>query len=112
MAYLIVNSVTVPVSAEQGVTVERERFGDAASAFDGTELSTVRVRKLRWNIVTAPMSRSDADSLISALEDTLPLACSGDLTGSVDCNIGDISEQHTAVSAGELVAVTFQLREA
>lgn len=111
MPYLVVGSVTVNV-APGASSRAVEEIGDRARAFDGTLRSTVRGRKKVWSITTAPMTKANADTLETALNGTLPVAVSGDTTGSVNTHPEVTGREDVAISGDFLVVMSFRLMEA
>jgi hypothetical protein len=87
MATLIVGGVTVPVAAGGEQSEKNDPIGgEIVRMFDGTARSTVRGYKRTWTITTRIMLAADAATLKAALLTTaLPVACTGDITGAVNC---------------------------
>lgn len=110
MPYLVVGGVTTevaPGASSRSVT----EIGDRARAFDGTLRSTVRGRKKAWEFTTVPMTKAAADTLETALNGTLPVAVSGDTTGSVNTHPEVTGRVDIATSGGFRVALSFRLFE-
>jgi hypothetical protein len=103
----------VPVAMESGASSKTwDEVGGRSRAFNGDMHSTVRARKRSWRFRTRLMLRASADSLISALEGTAPLACSGDaLGGAVNCHYEPVSADDTALQPGLHQVVEFILHE-
>ena len=116
MPYLSVSGTTVEVSARDGVTAEYEEVGDRERAFDGTLRSTVRAWKRVWPVVTIPITRTAGNALVTKLQGTPPLTCSGDLLGAqTSCHARSIRLIHIAspqtTGTNEDVRVSFDLLE-
>lgn len=112
MPFLVVNSVTVEVEAEE-MEEEHLELGEFVRAFDGTAMSSARTTyKRNWRVRTAPMATATADTLVTALKGAPPLACSGDLTGSINAVIRDIKVHQIPNSGGFYEAVSFSIHEA
>lgn len=102
----------INASAEEGGKDEIE-IGDAARAIDGSYRSTVTARKRAWQVRTAALLRTDADTLEATLKGAAPLPCSGDLLGAtVQCFPELTSWTPVAVAGGHRVEVGFTLHEA
>ena len=69
----------------------------------------MRARKGNWQIATVYMATAAADTIVTALEGTPPLAASGDLTGSINVLVGNIQREHKAVGK---VRLSFLVQEA
>lgn len=110
MAYLTVGGVTVD-AAEGQTRVGVEEIGDRFRAFDGSMNSTVRAYKRSYEITTIPMTDTNADTLETALEGTQPVACTGDLTGSVDLHVVPLGRREFQTGEGRRVVVRFRLLE-
>lgn len=110
MAYLVVGGVTVEVAAGASSRAVVE-IGDRARAFDGTLRSTVRSRKKAWSITTVPMTKANADTLETALNGTLPVAVSGDTTGSVNTHPVVTGRTDIPTAGGFFVVLSFDLME-
>ena len=108
MAFLVIASQTIPVEVG-GPVGPRVEIGQRGRAFDGSARSSVRARKGEWPIVTAYMTSASADTIVTALEGTPPLAASGDLTGSIDVLVGNIQREHRGVAK---VRLSFLVHEA
>ena len=106
MPYLVIASQTIEVAHDTPVRT-RVEVGERARAFDGTPRTSVRARKDEWSITTAWMTRANADTLLTALEGTPPLAASGDMLGSVNVQVADITTNHTTLITGEGVSLSF-----
>jgi hypothetical protein len=112
MATLVVGSVTVKVAYQDQAEKVDVVGGEIVRMFDGTARSTVRGFKRTWTIVTRLLNSTDAGALKTALETTtLPVSCSGDITGSVNC-IPRLTD-NTAVRAAASMRrrMTFTLTE-
>ena len=113
MASLIVGGVTVSVanSAEQQQTYE-PIGGEIVRMFDGSARTTVRGYKRNWSITTTLLTTGDATTLLTQLLTTaLPVACSGDITGAVNC-IPRVTGNTPVNTSGTLRRrVTFTLTE-
>ena len=103
----------VPVALDPAAAVlEYDEVGGRERAYSGAMHSTIRARPRKWTIRTRPMLRADGDSLVSALEGTQPLACSGDLLGgAVSCHYEPVRTEHPKFQPGEHQAITFILHE-
>ena len=108
MALLVIASQTIPVAVGEPVG-PRIEIGRRGRSFDGSARSTVRARKGEWSVVTAYMTTASADTIVTALEGTPPLAATGDLTGSINVLVGNIQRRHKAVG---LVRLSFIVQEA
>lgn len=109
MPALVVGGVTVSV-APGGAREAVVEIGDRARAFDGTMRSTVRSRKKAWPITTIPMTQGDATTLETALNGTLPVACSGDILGaSVNCHPEITGIDYVPIAGSYLVVTSFTL---
>lgn len=114
MPFLVCGGVTVEVSVNADVDEDHREIGDFAPSFDGSPRSTIRSTYKRvWNgIVTAPMSQTDANTLLAALKNaTQPVACSGDLTGSINCFPRNIHVKPIAVGSSHYESIRFDLWE-
>ncbi len=111
MAFLIIAGQTIPVLMQEP-TSSRGEVGRRGRAFDGSARSTVRARKEDWPIVTKYVLRATADTMVSALEGSPPLAASGDLTGSINVLVGGIRKRHRKFATGEHVQLSFLVQEA
>ncbi len=107
MAFLIIASQTIPVPVLEPVA-PRVEIGHRGRSFDGSARSTVRARKGEWSIVTAYMTTAAADTIVTALEGTPPLAATGDLTGAINVLVGNIERAYKGV----LVRLSFLVQEA
>ena len=86
MATLIVGGVTVQVAVAEQPEKYDPIGGEIVRMFDGSARSTVRGYKRTWTITTRLVTDATAATLKAALvTTTLPVACSGDLTGSINC---------------------------
>lgn len=86
MATLIVGGVTVAVARADQPEEHVAAGGEIVRMFDNSARTTVRSYKRTWTITTAAITDSAATTLKAALlTTTLPVACSGDITGSVNC---------------------------
>jgi hypothetical protein len=112
VATLVVGGVTVPVAnADQPETYDPVG-GEIVRMFDGSGRSTVRGYKRKWTFTTNLLLDADAATLKAALLTTaLPVACSGDITGAINC-IPRITG-YTPVRAGRALRrrVAFMLTE-
>ena len=108
MAFLVIAGQTIPVEIS-GPVGPRVEIGRRGRAFDGSARSTVRARIGNWSIMTAYMATAAADTIVSALEGTPPLAASGDLTGSINVLVGNIQREHKGVG---IVRLSFLVQEA
>ena len=108
MPFLVVAGETIPVEVS-GPVGPRVEIGRHGRAFDGSARSTVRARKGEWPIVTAYMTSTSADTIVTALEGTPPLAASGDLTGAINVLVGNIQREHRGVAK---VRLSFLVHEA
>ncbi len=114
MAFLTIPTFgDVPVALDPSAATQKvDEVGTRRRAFDGSMHSTIRDRKRNWRVRTRPMLRADADSMVSALEGTAPLACSGDLLGgAVSCHYELASIDHPKKQTGEHQVVEFILHE-
>ena len=86
MAMLIVGGVTVLLANVEQPTDYEPVGGEIVRMFNGTPLSTVRAYKRLWpSLTTILMTDANASTLRAQLvSTTLPVAVSGDLTGSVN----------------------------
>lgn len=91
MPFLVVGGVTVKVVLPSGTREERS-VGEVRPAFSGAPRSSVRAYFAEWEVETNWLARSAADTLRAALKGTPPVACSGDLTGSINCYVQNIRE--------------------
>lgn len=107
MAFLVIAGVTIPVEVV-GPDAPRVEIGHRGRAFDGSARSTVRARKGEWPIVTAYMTPAKADTIVTAIEGTPPLAASGDLTGFIDVLVGVVQRRYN----GTTVRLSFFMQEA
>lgn len=110
MPFLVVGGVTVNVATDASSRTVQE-IGDRARAFDGTMRSTVRARKKAWSFTTVPMTDAAASTLETALNGTLPVAVSGDITGSVNTHPEVTGREDVAISGGFNVVLSFTLHE-
>lgn len=110
MSYLVVGGVTVDV-AEGSAQVNVDEIGDRFRAFDGTMNSSIRAYKKSYDITTIPMTDANADTLEAALQGSQPVACSGDLTGSVNCHVQPLGRREFETAPGRRVVVRFRLYE-
>ena len=108
MAFLVIASNTIPV-AVGGPVAPRVEIGARGRSFDGSARSTVRARKGRWAIVTAYMTTAAANTIVTALEGTPPLAATGDLTGAINVLVGEIERQFRGIG---FVRLSFIVQEA
>ena len=108
MAFLVIAGQTIPVEVA-GPVGPRVEIGQRGRAFDGSARSSVRARKGEWSITTVIMTTAEANTIVSALEGTPPLAASGDLTGSINVLVGDIQREHRGVGK---VRLSFLVMEA
>lgn len=111
MAMLVVGAVTVPVSPQSPPKRVKTEYGDFTPAFDGTDRGVINARKALWTVTTAPMLQSAADTLVSALEATPPIACSGTVTGSFNARGTVTGYDSVVVRGGFRVVVSFTLRQ-
>ena len=109
MAYLVIASQTIDVAHATPPGRTRVEVGARARAFDGTPRSSVRARKDEWTVTTAWMTRAAADTLLTALEGAPPLAASGEMLGSVNVHVSDITTDHTMLVSGEGVSLSFKV---
>jgi hypothetical protein len=87
MATLIVGGVTVPVAAG-GRTIREERSDRRRDRSDVRRHRSIDGARLQAHVdfTTRMMLAADAATLKAALLTTaLPVACSGDITGAVNC---------------------------
>ena len=106
MAFLVIAGQTIPVEIV-GPDAPRTEIGRRGRSFDGSARSTVRARKGEWPIVTAYMTTAAADTIVTALEGTPPLAATGDLTGAINVLVGTIQRSYK----GTLVRLSFITQE-
>jgi hypothetical protein len=86
MPALIVGGVTVSVANAAQPEDAEPVGGEIVRMFDGSARTTVRSYKRTWSITTTLLTTSAAATLRTALvTTTLPVACSGDITGAVNC---------------------------
>lgn len=111
MPALVVGSVTVPVAAADGVTESRPQIGEVVRAFDGTPRSSVRAKVREWDIQTVPMTATAAASLLTQLEGSHPITCSGDLLGgTLSCTPTEITVTPQKITGSTLYkVVSFRL---
>lgn len=112
MAFLVLGSVTVPVSQIEELDKQRVEIGVRERSFDGTMRSSVRARKDEWRILTRWMTEADADTLRTELENTPPRTATGDLVGtstSVVC--GELRELNRRFAEGERWRFEFTMME-
>ena len=108
MPYLVVGGVTVSVAAASRAV---EEIGDRARAFDGTKRSTIRSRKYVYSVTTVPMADGTATTLEAALNGSLPVACSGDLTGSINAHPEVTGREDVMIAGGFNVVLSFALHQ-
>lgn len=113
MAWLVVDSFTVPVSVSSGASVgRRPTIGQQGRAVSGAMRSSVVARKGAWDFQTAPISTSDRNTLKTKLEGTPPLTCSGDALGaSTDCYVEAGSYEERPIPGADRWVVAFTLLE-
>lgn len=112
MAFLIVGGVTIPVAWPDGEDNDIEEIGDRERAFAGNLLSSIRARKNTWSIRTRLLTTTERDAIRAVLEETPPIACSGDMLGGfVNCAAAIHSDVMTTVSAGRRCVLSFDLIE-
>lgn len=113
MAFVVVDGNTVPVALGGG-SLAIHPVGDRHRAFDGTMRDSITDNLRVWTVKSAPMSRSDADSLYSSLTATSqPKTCSGDLLGaSISCYTKFVRWTSSPASTEDRVVVEFTLEEA
>lgn len=88
MATLVVGGITVPVLASTDQQEKNDPVGgEIVRMFDGSARTTVRGYKRTWTFTTRLMDDAvSAPAFKAVLKATsLPVACSGDITGSVNC---------------------------
>jgi hypothetical protein len=115
MPFLTCGGVTVEVFVGSSVDEEHVEIGDFGRAFDGTARSTIRssYKKTWTGLSTAPIAQATADTLLAALKNaTQPVACTGDLTGSINCFPRNIHVKPVAIGTSHYETVTFDLYEA
>jgi len=109
MATLVVGSVTVQV-ANGDLSEKYEPIGgEVVRMFDGSARSTVRSYKRSWTFTSTLLDSTAAAALKAALvTTTLPVSCSGDITGSVSCipRITEYAPVRTARSLRRRVSFT------
>lgn len=110
MPFLTVGGVTVEV-APGGSSRAVTEIGDRARAFDGTMRSTVRSRKKVFAFTTVPMTQAAATTLETALNGALPVAATGDRTGSINTHPEITNVEDVATSGGYRVVYHFTLHE-
>lgn len=111
MSMLVVGAVTVPVSPQSPPHKTITEYGDFTQAVDGTDRGVIVARKALWTVTTAPMVQSAADALVTALQATPPIACSGTLTGAFNAR-GTVTDYGAVTVRGGLrIVVTFTLRQ-
>ena len=108
MAFLVIASQMIPVEVG-GPVGPRIEIGQRGRAFDGSARSSVRAHKGEWPISTAYMTTAAADTMVTALEGTPPLAASGDLTGSINVLVGTIKREYKGIGQ---VRLSFNVQEA
>jgi hypothetical protein len=114
MAYLTVGGVTVKV-IHSAPRRREEAVGEVRRAFSGAPRSSVRAYYSVWEgVETTWITRTAADTLRAALKGTPPVACTGDLTGSINAYVSNIQEVEKArlLSSGsnvEHVRLSFDL---
>lgn len=108
MAFLTVGGVTVEV-VPGGSSRRVFEIGDRARAFDGTPRSTIRAYKNEHSFTTVPLTQAAATTLEAALKGTLPVAVTGDRTGSVNAHPIITGVEDVATSGGYLVVYSFDL---
>lgn len=114
MPALVVGAVTVKVAAEGGFERDVEETGERGRMQDATMREIVRARKSSYRVRTIPLTLSDRDALIAALNSTTrPVACSGDLlTASTTCFPQFLGEKPEAFAGGTTrYVVSFMLHE-
>lgn len=111
MAFLTAGGVTVEVIIG-GAEREWTPIGDFGRAFDGTPLATIRDWAAETRVTTVkPISVSDRNSLVTALQGTPPVAITGDWSGSINVIVTSIGERSDKRSDGERRYVTFSYLE-
>lgn len=83
----MVGGFTVPVALNPEPQEKAEPVGgEIVRMFDGSGRSTVRGYKRTWTFTTRLMLDATAATLRAILvTTTLPVACSGDITGALNC---------------------------
>lgn len=111
MALLTVGGVTVEVVIG-GAERDWQPVGDYGRAEDGTPLATYRDWTAETRITTVkPISVSDRNTLITALQGTPPVAVTGDWCGSINIIVTGISERSDKRADGERRYVMFTFLE-
>lgn len=116
MSFLNVANTTVPVARNTttGSTIE---VGSRERAFEGNVLSSVRALKSEYSIETVPMTRTDADALLTVLRTGAAVSCWGDLLGltvgsPASFHTTGITEEYRVYADGQRVVIRFVLMEA
>lgn len=113
MSFLVVGGITVPIAASSTPSRSDEEIGDRQRAFDGTMRQTVIAVKHNHAGETKPLLKVDADALVTALQATPPITCSGDWLGASGSYFAQVTE-YRGVKVGSVarVVVAFTLMEA
>lgn len=113
MPFLVVGAVTVPMAASANPTRTDEEIGDRARAFDGTMRQTIRAVKHNHSGETEPMTKTDADALVAAIQATPPITCSGDWLGASGSYFGLVTGYRgVKTGSGFRIVVGLTLMEA
>lgn len=113
MPFLVVGAVMVPMAVSSNPSRTDEEIGDRARAFDGTMRQTIRTVKHNHSGETKPITKTDADALVAAVQATPPITCSGDWLGASGSYFGQITDYHgVKTNSGFRVVVGLTLMEA
>lgn len=113
MAFLIVGGITVPVASSSSPTRSDDEIGDRDRAFDGTMRQMIVTVKHNHEGETKPITKTDADALVTALRASPPITCSGDWLGASGSYFATVREYRgVKVNGAFRVVVAFTLFEA
>lgn len=112
MSFLVVGGITVPIAASSTPSRSDEEIGDRARSFDGTMRQTVIAVKHNHAGETVPISKTDADALVTALQASPPITCSGDWLGASGSYFGQVTDYHAVKVGSPYYIVAFTLMEA
>lgn len=111
MPFHVAGGVTVPVALGEA-SEESELIGDRSRMFDGSMREVSDGQKKQWSITTRPLTAAAYSTLRTALLASPPIACSGDLTGSVNCFV-ELGAARSVKVAGEFRRIlAYTLHEA
>lgn len=113
MSFLVAGGITVPISANSTPSREDEEIGDRDRAFDGTMRELILGVKHNHAGETKPITKTDADALVTVLQGTPPITCSGDWLGASGSYFAQVTEYRgVKVNGAFRVVVAFTLMEA